>query len=369
MGVSPGKAGNGQARPGAQTPAAFIHKDAASPAQGLRPMFAPLQQAPTAGPTLPALSRAHGLSGVPRRETSRLGEPAKATGRSVVDELWNTPGAMGLADEAPQSGAGARQKKMLVGGGVILLVAIVWACWPSSDKAAYRPTPQAAQAAPAEAQPVPQPDRGPGTAPVTPNGTLAPAVNPGAVPAYIGASPARPGGRTEPGPAMPDENHGQAPAMSPEPAPDGDAHPAATTMPAQDIAPSKPTAGAEPAKPLERQYRPCPSGIRLTGIVQQAGRKVACINGKFRDVGDRVCGATVVEIKDLSVEMEQDGQRFLVGFGSPTDAASDDEAPADEDKSSSQDTPKANKPDPDTQPADPPQPPTKKKHKSKPADE
>jgi hypothetical protein len=151
--------------------------------------------------------------------------------------------------------------------------------------------------------------------------------------------------------------------------PDGNAIATATTKPAQDEPTSKPAAVAPPAKALDRQYRPCPPGIKLTGIVQQAGRKVACINGKFRDVGDMIYGARVVEIKDLSVEMEQDGQRFLVGFGSPTDSASDDEAPADEDKSSSQDTPKASKPEPDTQPADTPQPPAKKKHKSKPMDE
>jgi hypothetical protein len=160
-----------------------------------------------------------------------------------------------------------------------------------------------------------------------------------------------------------DENHGQAFGT-----PDRDGQATATTAPVQDAAPSKPAAGTQPAKPVDRQYRPCPAGIRLTGIVQQAGRKVACINGKFRDVGDTVYGAKVVEIKDLSVEMEQDGQRFLVGFGSPADNASDEEAPADDDKPSD-DAPKAAKPDPDTQPADTPQPPAKKKHKSKFVDE
>jgi hypothetical protein len=258
---------------------------------------------------------------------------------------------------------------MLAAGGVILLLVIVWACWPGSSKSAYPPVPQAAQASPTQVQAVPQP------APLPARDTPLPPAE--VAPTQIGNPSGLPGVRADAPPGVPadaspsaspaypqgDDNHGQAFGTT-----DGDGQATATTRPAQDVAPSRPAAQTQPAKPVEPQYRPCPAGIRLTGIVQQAGRKVACINGKFRDVGDTVYGAKVVEIKDLSVEMEQDGQRFLVGFGSPTDNASDEDAPAEEDKPSD-DAPKAAKPDPDTQPTDTPQPPAKKKHKFKVVDD
>jgi len=63
------------------------------------------------------------------------------------------------------------------------------------------------------------------------------------------------------------------------------------------------------------KYRPCPAGLKLSGIIRQPGYIKANINGKFVGVGQRIKGAKVIEIKEFSVEMELDGERFLLGFG------------------------------------------------------
>lgn len=102
-----------------------------------------------------------------------------------------------------------------------------------------------------------------------------------------------------------------------------------TTAPAQ---PSRPAAQAPPPAPAYR-YMPCPPGITLSGVVQQPDGALANINGRFVAVGETVDGAKVVRITPLSVEMELDGKRFLVGFNSGGGPSGDSGASgADEDE-------------------------------------
>ncbi len=73
---------------------------------------------------------------------------------------------------------------------------------------------------------------------------------------------------------------------------------------------------AKPAPPKVRRRRilsVCPSGFKLGGIISTASCHLANINGTFVRVGETVKGARVVAIGNSSVEMERDGQHFLIG--------------------------------------------------------
>lgn len=84
---------------------------------------------------------------------------------------------------------------------------------------------------------------------------------------------------------------------------------------------------AEPDKTLPpTQWRDCPSGILLSGILRGTQGPVAIINDRPLVVGKSVDGATLVRIADYSVEMELDGQHFLVGVSS-TQSQSYEEKP------------------------------------------
>ena len=92
-------------------------------------------------------------------------------------------------------------------------------------------------------------------------------------------------------------------------------------------APGKTSKSGQPTQPW--QYVPCPSGIKLSGIVRHPDGILANINGRFVRVGDTISGAKVVRITPLSVEMQREGKRFLVGFSKP-EAPSRTEEPADD---------------------------------------
>jgi hypothetical protein len=63
-----------------------------------------------------------------------------------------------------------------------------------------------------------------------------------------------------------------------------------------------------------KRYRSCPPGLVLNGVVRCPEGLLANISGRFVPVGGTVNNAVVVGIKEYSVEMEIDGQRFLLGI-------------------------------------------------------
>jgi len=101
--------------------------------------------------------------------------------------------------------------------------------------------------------------------------------------------------------------------------------------------PAKPKPKPEPAAPDPKPgFMVCPEGLRLTGIVRMPRGLMADINGKFVGEGDRVKlrakpaapapsetledrWAKVVRISRTSVEMELNGKRFTLGFGTNAD--------------------------------------------------
>lgn len=86
------------------------------------------------------------------------------------------------------------------------------------------------------------------------------------------------------------------------------------------VATSQPTTDKAPAP---KKYRACPPDISLSGTFAGPRGAMAIIGGRAVSVGDKVKGATVVEITDSSVEMEMDGQYFRVPYAPPPSA--DDE--------------------------------------------
>jgi len=92
-----------------------------------------------------------------------------------------------------------------------------------------------------------------------------------------------------------------------------------------------------------RRYRPAPAGFTLAGTAQFGDRRYADLNGKLVAPGDRVNGATVVEVGDFAIVMEMDGAYFQVSAGTGSARA---EADPPNPKSSK-------KPQPDDKPAKP----------------
>jgi hypothetical protein len=102
--------------------------------------------------------------------------------------------------------------------------------------------------------------------------------------------------------------------------------PAAPAAGGEDASTAK---GQAPPAPAAVQYGPCPPGFRFTGAIRQPTGVFANINGRFVRVGGTVSGAKVIKIGRSSVEMERDGRRFIVGFGTgPRRRVEPDEADA-----------------------------------------
>jgi hypothetical protein len=51
---------------------------------------------------------------------------------------------------------------------------------------------------------------------------------------------------------------------------------------------------------------------RLSGVRIREGEKSAILNGKVVRIGDRLAGATIVEVNPADVVLTQDGQRIVV---------------------------------------------------------
>jgi hypothetical protein len=95
-------------------------------------------------------------------------------------------------------------------------------------------------------------------------------------------------------------------------------------------------AATEQAKP--KVYRSCPDGLRLSGVIRRAGGGFANINGKYYSPGERVSGATLVEIRDFAVEMKMGEEYFLLPVSSGPAPVEKDEPPVEGDQEhSSQD--------------------------------
>lgn len=122
-----------------------------------------------------------------------------------------------------------------------------------------------------------------------------------------------------------------APAVVSDPSPKA---PTSTVLVPPATTPAAPAPAVQPTTgPKPKTYRPCPPGLRLTGVIRQAGGGFANINGKFYSPGERVAGATLVEIRDLSVEMKIGDEYFLLPVANDpatADAGSSDEDQADQ---------------------------------------
>ena len=70
-----------------------------------------------------------------------------------------------------------------------------------------------------------------------------------------------------------------------------------------------------PPRAASRQYVPCPPGFRFAGAVRQPNGVFANINGRFIRLGGTLGQARLVKVGKSSVEMEQNGKRFVIGFG------------------------------------------------------
>ncbi len=107
-------------------------------------------------------------------------------------------------------------------------------------------------------------------------------------------------------------------------------------IPAAATPPAKPASSTKPANSAKK-YRQSPPDFVLAGVVRTADGLIANINGAFVPAGGIVNGAKVVEVREYSVEMELDGEYFLLGIGgaapaSPPSRAEEseqEEAPAD----------------------------------------
>lgn len=85
-----------------------------------------------------------------------------------------------------------------------------------------------------------------------------------------------------------------------------------------------------PAAQPEYKFRQPPPGIRVSAIINTPTGQVATINDRMVKVGGTISGCKLVVIREFSVEMEVDGERFILGISSDQSSAS--EEPTDEDQ-------------------------------------
>ena len=103
-----------------------------------------------------------------------------------------------------------------------------------------------------------------------------------------------------------------------------------------------PATATGPAMPTFRQP---PEGISLSGVINCSDGAYASINGRMVKAGSVINGARLIAVRDYSVEMELDGQRFILGIGTgsstpqkePDDQEEDDE-PAEKPKAKAAET-------------------------------
>ena len=90
-------------------------------------------------------------------------------------------------------------------------------------------------------------------------------------------------------------------------------------VPPPSPAPAAPARAATPVKPQPTQtvgYKVAPAGIVVSAILHGPNGPLAMINNQSVTVGQTVGQAKVTRIDEFAVEMEEDGQRFLVSLSS-----------------------------------------------------
>lgn len=96
--------------------------------------------------------------------------------------------------------------------------------------------------------------------------------------------------------------------------------PSAPRSPAPEDMEMKPSAHDDeaPSEPVVK-YREPPAGMHLTCVLQGPDGYQALINNEMIGVGETIDGAKVLRISERSVEMELDGERFILGFDGDAD--------------------------------------------------
>lgn len=128
-----------------------------------------------------------------------------------------------------------------------------------------------------------------------------------------------------------------------------------------------PPPATQPAGPAPKVYIACPGDIRLTGIIRQQGGGFANINGRYVTIGDAVKGAKLIAIREFSVEMERDGEFFVVGVAAAT-ATPDEDTPEESTKKTLKKKKKTSESQPAAAPKDDSDEPADDTAKPKPAD-
>jgi hypothetical protein len=280
-------------------------EDSESPAP---PAPAPAASASrTAAPGAPA-AKPNAWEEIAAREMART-TPAPPRGREGETQVWT--------NAAPRSAAGRlwdacrrRPLPAALAAGVILGV-IVWGAW--SYLAGSTGSPQSASAADHAPPPQPAPAR-----------VASPAdrhwQEHGVQPAGEKGPPPRGAARRPPDRPPAPQDAPEADRFRP---PEIPAHLRPPAKPAPKPAPSP---GAAPSK-RDPRYVPCPDGYHLTGIVQQPTGLEANVNGVFVGVGETIDDAKVIDITTDGVEMELNGDRFVVRLGSQPTPPAREEAP------------------------------------------
>ncbi|GAG45486.1 unnamed protein product [marine sediment metagenome] len=98
------------------------------------------------------------------------------------------------------------------------------------------------------------------------------------------------------------------------------------TGPKVDKPPGTAAGQATPAANLKLSA----AGIKVSGIMRGLGGPVAIINNRFIAVGKTIGKAKVVRIGQFSVELEIDGERFLIGVSAPSTYEPPREEPAED---------------------------------------
>jgi len=193
-----------------------------------------------------------------------------------------------------------------------LLVLLFWALWPSDSE----PPRSAAAAPPAAPAREPSQERDANQ----PKIVFTPARAQPAPPRDLSA-------RSAPktfNPPRADENDASQAGVS------GSRPATAAGASAQPLPTLAPPAGVPDPAPSQPRYIPCPAGYVCTGIMRLGDSTLANINGGFYAKGETVAQATVVEIEEFVVLMENDAGRFRLPVGASPVGPAPAGAPKDE---------------------------------------